>query len=302
MGLRTPPPHRSCSQMRTGLVNLVLSFLAVTLFWIYHCADRGQTNARWFENQKKVFTYGARGVNKSVQLVSHELLRWIAAKGLDVIDSPLRQSIHTVIGSFCHLGTHESSTNLYQKCCLQLEKLRDEDEAVWCLHQLGSIGSLPIVREAQNGSRLIPPEAPNFVHPPMYFDEPGSSKREINCHVKLTKRKKVYKLLRHWISLAERHGIVWWLSFGSLLGSVRHKDFIPYDHDVDIAVLGSYEDVLRSLSITWREVNYNETGRGPGTASLTLTHLPTAVQPVECYSSSGKSSDLLQSRLLTPFA
>ncbi|OON24026.1 hypothetical protein X801_00057, partial [Opisthorchis viverrini] len=38
-----------------------------------------------------------------------------------------------------------------------------------------------------------------------------------------------------------------------------HKDFIPYDHDIDIAVLGSYEDVLRSLSITWRKVNYNET-------------------------------------------
>ncbi|KAG5450844.1 hypothetical protein CSKR_201290 [Clonorchis sinensis] len=142
MGLRTPKPHRSYCQMRTGLGNLVLSSLAVTLFWIYHCADSGQTNARWLENQKQVFTYRARGINNSVQLFSHELVRWIAAKGLDVIDSPLRQSIHTVIGSFCHLGTHDSSTSLYQKCCLQLGKFRDEDEAVWCLQQLGSIGSL----------------------------------------------------------------------------------------------------------------------------------------------------------------
>ncbi|KAF8569362.1 hypothetical protein P879_04570 [Paragonimus westermani] len=37
--------------------------------------------------------------------------------------------------------------------------------------------------------------------------------------------------------------------------SCRHGDFIPYDHDADIAVIGSQADLIRSLSVHWSNVN-----------------------------------------------
>ncbi len=54
-------------------------------------------------------------------------------------------------------------------------------------------------------------------------------------------------LLRIVDAIAKRNGIQYWLMYGTLLGAVRHGGFVPWDDDLDIALLEDDYEKLREI-------------------------------------------------------
>ncbi|MBR1478215.1 MAG: LicD family protein [Lachnospiraceae bacterium] len=57
------------------------------------------------------------------------------------------------------------------------------------------------------------------------------------------------------MEICKRHSIGWFIYWGSLIGTVRHKGFIPWDDDLDIAMKG--EDYVRFLRYAAEELPHD---------------------------------------------
>ncbi len=61
--------------------------------------------------------------------------------------------------------------------------------------------------------------------------------------------------------VCERHGLTWYMAFGSLLGVIRHQGFIPWDDDMDIWL--KREDYLQLLTYLPEELPKGYMVRSP---------------------------------------
>lgn len=57
-----------------------------------------------------------------------------------------------------------------------------------------------------------------------------------------------FAILKRFDRFARQNGLGYWLDFGSLLGAVRHKGFIPWDDDMDIGMMRDDYNRLYELS------------------------------------------------------
>jgi lipopolysaccharide cholinephosphotransferase len=74
------------------------------------------------------------------------------------------------------------------------------------------------------------------------YNKPGSPIRNVQL--------RMLDILLVVADICEKNNICYWIEYGTLLGAVRHKGFVPWDDDLDISV---YEDDFERFQIVCKE-------------------------------------------------
>ena len=106
-------------------------------------------------------------------------------------------------------------------------------------------------------------------------------------------------LLAIFDKVCKKHGLTYWLTYGTLLGAVRHQGFIPWDDDMDVAMpRENFDKLLPILKTEFEEQGFTISDfDSPGyLIGFGYQHLKTGtwldVFPVDTYSSSQELSQV----------
>lgn len=72
--------------------------------------------------------------------------------------------------------------------------------------------------------------------------DPKFFEKEIRCDYLIDERmKKIWavelEMLQRFDEVCKKHGLTYWAFYGTLLGAARHQGFVPWDDDIDLAML-----------------------------------------------------------------
>ncbi len=65
-------------------------------------------------------------------------------------------------------------------------------------------------------------------------------------------KRRLLDMMVEFDAYCQEHNLTYYLAYGTLLGAVRHKGFIPWDDDMDICMPRKDYDRLIELSYTWK--------------------------------------------------
>ncbi|CAL8083598.1 unnamed protein product [Calicophoron daubneyi] len=207
----------------------------------------------------------------------------------------LQRMINILISAFKKLPAQIENNggsgvaNIMHICTVAMEgNSKDVKHCYAVLQDYVKIGPMPVEMvhakdsnssgEENNQGGLINPV---YVHNPTLENNSTYNETNFPCPILSGKRKKMlYRTLQEWIKLAYQYQLMWWICYGSLLGSLRrtiysccHMDIsdfrqlrrenrdgtiIPYDHDMDICILGSHVDRVRKLATDRRDIKIGQ--------------------------------------------
>lgn len=64
-----------------------------------------------------------------------------------------------------------------------------------------------------------------------------------------------YEFLRLFDNICKKYDLDYWMAYGSLLGTVRHNDFVPWDDDLDVGMMR--KDYMKLIEVIESEIEAN---------------------------------------------
>ena len=64
-----------------------------------------------------------------------------------------------------------------------------------------------------------------------------------------------YELMKFFDNVCRKYDLSYWLGYGTLLGAVRHNDFVPWDDDLDVGMMR--KDYMKFIDVIQNEIDEN---------------------------------------------